>query len=69
MNASKTKESKETKSAAEKPLDPFAVDFFGEKKSSPKEEKTTPKTRETRSLNGNKNKTAKALNGSSGFRI
>jgi flagellar motor switch/type III secretory pathway protein FliN len=61
MNASKTKESKETKASAEKPLDPFAVDFFGEKKTSPKEEKHSSKTREIKSLNGNKNKSAKSV--------
>ncbi len=61
MNASKTKESKETKTAIEKPLDPFAVDFFGEKKTSPKEEKSDSKTRETKSLNGNKKKSVKSV--------
>lgn len=62
MNASKTKESKETKTTAvEKPLDPFAVDFFGEKKSAPKEEEKAPKTRETKSPNGTKNKSAKSV--------
>ncbi|CAN5695830.1 hypothetical protein BH20ACI4_BH20ACI4_11500 [soil metagenome] len=61
MNASKTKESKEIKTAAEKLLDPFAVDFFGEKKTSTKEEKAVSKTREIKSLNGNENKSEKIV--------
>ena len=60
MNASKTREPKDLKTA-EKPLDPFAVDFFGEKKSAPKEEKTNTEPRENKSLNGNKTKTVKAV--------
>lgn len=58
MDASKTKEIKNTK-AAEKPLDPFAVDFFGKKETATKEEKGEKNQRETKSLNGNKKKPVK----------
>ncbi|MEO6587877.1 MAG: FliM/FliN family flagellar motor switch protein [Pyrinomonadaceae bacterium] len=61
MNASKTREAKETKAAAENPLDPFAVDFFGEKKTAPREEKNQSETHETKSLNGSKKKTVKTV--------
>lgn len=58
MDASKTKDVKGSK-AVEKPLDPFAVDFFG-KKETAKEEKSEEKNqRETKSLNGNKKKPVK----------
>lgn len=60
MNASKTREPKDLKTA-EKPLDPFAVDFFGEKKSAPKEEKTQTEPLENKSLNGNKKKIVKTV--------
>lgn len=59
MNASKTKESKEVKTAAEKPLDPFAVDFFGKTESPAKQEKLNSKIIETKPLNGNKKKAVK----------
>ena len=58
MDASKTKEIRNTK-AAEKPLDPFAVDFFGKKETAVKEEKAETVVRETKSLNGNKKKPIK----------
>ena len=61
MNASKTKESKEAKTSAEKPLDPFAVDFFGNRESAAKEEKPDSKTIETKPLNGNKKKAVKTV--------
>ena len=59
MDASKTKEVKNAK-AIEKPLDPFAVDFFGKKDSAAKEEKNEKNLRETKSLNGSKKKPVKA---------
>ena len=61
MNASKTKEAKEAKTSAEKPLDPFAVDFFGNRESAAKEEKPDSKTIETKPLNGNKKKAVKTV--------
>lgn len=61
MNASKTKEAKSNKQAAEKPLDPFAVDFFGEKKSASKEENLQKKNAEISLPNGNKKKTEKSI--------
>ena len=61
MNASKTKESKEAKTSGEKPLDPFAVDFFGNRESAAKEEKPDSKTIETKPLNGNKKKAVKTV--------
>ncbi len=60
MNASKTREPNDLKTA-EKPLDPFAVDFFGEKKSAPKEEKTNIEPRENKSLNGYNKKAVKTV--------
>lgn len=59
MDASKSKEFK-NKTAAEKPLDPFAVDFFGKKEIPVKEEKTEPISPEPKNLNGEKKKTLKA---------
>lgn len=55
MDASKTKDLKNTK-AVEKPLDPFAVDFFGKKETPVKEEKIEEAPREAKTLNGNKKK-------------
>lgn len=57
MNASKTRESKEAQ-AAEKPVDLFAVDFFGDRNFSAKDKKTLSIVRETKSLYGGKRKTA-----------
>jgi len=59
MDASKTKELKNTK-PVEKPLDPFAGDFFGKKETSAKEEKAEQSPREIKTLNGNKKKAVKA---------
>ena len=61
MNASKTKESKEAKTATGKPLDPFAVDFFGKRESTAKENKPNSEAIEIKPLNGNKKKEAKTV--------
>lgn len=61
MDVSKTGETEKT-NKADKPLDPFAVDFFGEKKTAPeREEKKASAKRETKSPNGNKKKSTKNL--------
>ncbi len=60
MDVSKTGEAEKT-NTAEKPLDPFAVDFFGEKKTSPEKENVSSPARAEKSLNGNKKKSAKNL--------
>lgn len=55
MDASKTKDLKNNK--VEKPLDPFAVDFFGKKEIPVKEEKADEQApREIKTLNGSKKK-------------
>lgn len=59
MDASKSKELKNTKTI-EKPLDPFAGDFFGKKETSPQEDKTEQIRHETKTLNGGKKTFVKA---------
>lgn len=58
MNISKTGEAEKAKPTGT-PLDPFAVDIFGEKKAAPEKEKPSPKTPEAKPVNGNKKKSAK----------